>query len=141
MNAVAHALHPRVFWAAVVAAGVVVLAIVSRLAGSGRSTAHNATQLRVARRLVQQAMRWHEASDQDSNPLFAARHASYAVAYLNAARALLPDVALEQCTRVDVHALIGKLEVAEQARARALTERCPRANPSKRHSGARWTAM
>ena len=72
--------------------------------------------------LVEHAIHWHETAQQDTSPVLAARHADFAISYLNAAREILPDRALEQAARVDVHALHETLDTAQRAHAAAFNK-------------------
>lgn len=74
--------------------------------------------------LIEEATRWHATAAQDGDPAHAARHADLALAYLNAAREVLPDGVLEKAARVDVHALHDLLERETRARAAALAQAC-----------------
>lgn len=110
-----------------VVGGVVTLALLLRLANA-RSHSYSAEHVRKGGALVQQAVKWHSISRQDEDAVQAARHADYALAYLNAAREVLPDRVLEHASHVDVHALHETLDTAQRARAAALDAQCPMAS-------------
>ena len=88
--------------------------------------------------LVQQALQWHRTSEQDKNAMYAARHANYAVAYLSAARSMLPDQVLEQLTGVQLHDLAASLEASQRRSARLVSTACPKANPAGLVGGTAW---
>jgi hypothetical protein len=88
--------------------------------------------------LVQQALQWHRTSAQDRNPMFAARHANYAIAYLSAARSMLPDQVLEQLAGVQMHDLAASLDASQRRSARLVTTACPKANPAGLVGGTAW---
>jgi len=121
-----------------VVAGVLLVSLAASLLhanGYGRfSPAHTER----AAALMQQALQWHRTSVQDKKPLFAARHANYAVAYLSAARSMLPDQVLEQLVGVQMHDLAASLEASQRRLACLVTTACPQANPSGAVGGTAW---
>ena len=119
----------------VVAAG---LAVLTKVANWKPGERYSSELLRRAKQLTQQALEWHAQSQQDSDPLFAMRHSDYALAYMNAARAILPDATLQRLTSVDVHETIIALESHQQQHAKRLSDACPSANPKKKVSSISW---
>ena len=71
---------------------------------------------------------WLRLSEQDGVPLFAYRHAAFALAYLNAARLVAPDAELQR-HGVDVHLMFGKLEYRLTALSKKITKTCAPSNP------------
>lgn len=122
----------------VVVGVALLLALLMRLMNSSSAQTYSAEHLKRAKALVRQAISWHAAAKQDSSPLFASRDADYAVAFLNAARSMLPDQVLERLANVAVHDLVSELEAHQRECVRKLTQACPRANPSGSTSSANW---
>jgi len=61
-------------------------------------------------KIFKQSARWHEQSTQDAHPLVALRDATFACAYLNAARELANDTQLEQQSGTDIQKYRKALE-------------------------------
>ena len=118
--------------AAAVVGGVTALALVARTASPAAAT-EGAPR---GRELLAQSAEWLRLSEQDGVPLFAYRHAAFALAYLNAARLVAPDRELQRAG-TDVHLLHGRLEARLTALARKIGKSCAPANPS----GAKPTAV
>lgn len=112
---------------------IVILSLVARSIGSGGST--DAAPGR-GRELLAQATEWLRLSEQDGVPLFAYRHAAFALAYLNAARLVAPDTELQR-HGVDVHLMFGKLEHRLTALSKKITKTCAPSNPG----GAKATSV
>ena len=62
-------------------------------------------------RLVQDGMRWGAVADQDTHPVLALIHSTYALSYINVARLLVSDQDIETIT--NMHA--GELHVLESS--------------------------
>jgi hypothetical protein len=133
--------NPResvVTWAAAVTGTALAASALSRMLSSSAYITFSGDHLRSGEALVHQALQWHAASVQDTELLFRLRHADFAVAYMNAARATLPDHALEQATGVHVHELAKELDIRQREYAKQLGAKCPAANPSGRFQTASW---
>ena len=115
-----------VLCAASVVGFIVVLSLVARSVGSGSAAGDAAPQK--GRELLAQSTEWLRLSEQDGVPLFAYRHAAFALAYLNAARLVSPDTDLQR-NGVDVHAMFGKLEHRLTALSKKISKSCAPANP------------
>lgn len=115
-----------------------VVIVVSKIANAHMGKEYSTAHVRKSRSLVRQAMQWHAAAEQDSNQLFSSRHSNYAVAYLNAARSMLPDDMLERATNVDIHELSNALELSQREHTKSLSQSCPKSNPSGKVSSAQW---
>ena len=113
---------------------IIVLSLVARTAG-GAATVDGAAPEK-GRELLAQATEWLRLSEQDGVPLFAYRHAAFALAYLNAARLVAPDTELQR-HGVDVHLMFGKLEHRLAALSKKISKTCAPANPG----GAKSTSV
>lgn len=118
-----------------VALAVVVITKIANLRGGD---SFSSDHIACAKAMVAQAIEWHHHSQQDDNPLFAARHADYAIAYMNAARRLVPDETLQKVTSVDVFETMVALEAHQQKHTRRLQRACPTVNPGKATSTVSW---
>lgn len=126
---------------AAICVGAVMLVIVvfTKIAHAKWSdSSFSSDHIACAKALVAQAIEWHHFADQDDNPMFAVRHADYAVAYLNAARRLLPDDVLQRLTSIDIFETMVALEAHQQQRSRRLQKACPTINPNGNTSTVSW---
>jgi hypothetical protein len=122
-------LDPYTRWSATAVLAVTVLAVLTRLLNANVNATFSVSHLKRARSLVSQAIYWHETSEQDANPLFAMKHSDYAIAYLNAARSMLPDNILEKTCNIDIYELSNTLETHQREQTKAVTGICPDSNP------------
>lgn len=107
---------------------IVVLSIVARGIGSSSAGSSLDAAPQKGRELLAQSTEWMRLAEQDGVPLFAYRHAAFALAYLNAARLVAPDNELQR-HGVDVHLMHGKLEGQLAALSKKITKNCAAANP------------
>lgn len=126
-------LKPDVLAGASVVGGVVLLALLSRFSSGARSATHAAEVTKTARELVAQALEWHRMSAQDESPLYAFRHATLAMAYMNSARLLCCDDTLQRATGIDVHETQRTLDAAQRKKLAALSKKSP---PARARKGA-----
>lgn len=106
-----------------VVVGTLILCVCLRLINSHQNV-YSPDHLKRGAILVKQAIQWHHVAEQDDDPMLASKHANYAVAYLNAARAILPDNVLEQVAKVNVHAFTDTLEESQRSRFASLDAEC-----------------
>ena len=114
------------------------ITITTKLANMRGGDSFSSDHLACAKSLVSQAIEWHHHSQQDENALFAARHADYALAYMNAARRLVPDETLQKISSIDVFETMVALEAHQQKHTRRLQRACPTINPGKTTSSVSW---
>ena len=117
---------------------VLCVSIFTKLMNYNVNTSFSNDHLKQARILVKQALQWHTMAMQDKNPLFAMRHSDYAVAYLTAARSMLPDQVLEKISNVEIHEMVQVLEQEQREHANQLSKKCPKANPDKLTNSVKW---
>lgn len=79
--------------------------------------------------LIAQATQWHSLSLQDTNEVFAMRHANYAIAYMTAARRIMSDIELEQISGKNVHTLLNDMNSTQKKTVGALCKSCKRVMP------------
>lgn len=120
---------PYTRWSAITVTAVAALGVITKLLNANVNATFSVSHLKRARLLVSQAIYWHDTSEQDTNPLFAMKHADYAIAYLNAARSMLPDNILERTCNVDIYELSNSLETHQRQKTKSVTEICPTSNP------------
>lgn len=106
---------------------VVVLSLVARTVGT--SASDDAAAPQKGRELLAQSSEWMRLSEQDGVPLFAYRHAAFALAYLNAARLVTPDRELQR-HGIDVHLMHGKLESRMAGLSKKISKTCAPSNPN-----------
>lgn len=116
-------------WSIITTTIVTILAIATRLLNTSANSTFSNSHLKRARSLVTQAIHWHQVAEQDTNPLFAMKHSDYAIAYLNAARSMLPDNILEKNCNTDIHELSNTLEMHQREQTKLVTGICPNSNP------------
>ena len=124
-----HQFDPYTRWSVITVISMTALAAVTRLLNANVNATFSVSHLKRARSLVTQAIYWHDASEQDTNPLFAMKHSDYSIAYLNAARSMLPDNILEKTCNVDIYELSNTLETHQREQTKAITGICPTSNP------------
>jgi hypothetical protein len=106
---------PAVTGVSVVAA-VLAIALLSKWSGTatqGKTFAPKVSKELVT--LVKTAARWSAVSEQDSNHMLKLLHATYASAYINAARALASDADLERVSKVRIDELYSQVSAQQQA--------------------------
>ena len=118
--------------------GLLVISVVTKLLNYNVTATYSNEHLKKGRLLVRQSLQWHAMAEQDTNPFFAARHSNYAIAYLSAARSLLPDQILQKIANVDVHDMALILESAQREHAKNLNQRCPKGNPDGTTNSVKW---
>lgn len=96
--------------AALVTAALVVGSLVARGAADP-----DAPRLDAAADLAHRAVQWRATAEEDVDPLARLQHAAAALAYLQSARALARDDALERALGVDVSRLARRMERAVAA--------------------------
>jgi Flp pilus assembly protein TadB len=99
-------LEPDLLAALSVVAGVTALSLLGTL--TFRSDGGDAR--RRAKEMVAQALDYHRMAQRAGSSTYTMRHAAMSVAYLHAARGLLPDETLRGLTGVDVHEAMRSLE-------------------------------
>jgi len=107
-----------------VVVAMVVLALLSRLATSqqrplGAGVAEHSA------RLLRGAAKWGVQAEQDSNPVFALMHVSYAQAYVQALRDLLTDQQIQSVHGVDPRELQRGVEATQTKVTQALNREAP----------------
>ena len=80
----------------------------------------------ISSNLVDQAVRWHMASQQDKHAVFSMQHANYAMAYLNSARHLSTDQILEQISGINIHELYNAIDMQQRHMMREIGRQCPK---------------
>ena len=109
-----------------IALGVVVgLAMLSRASASRGGKTLTPKVSRDLSKVVKEAARWSAVSDQDANDLLKLVHATYAVAYVNAARSLAQDEELERAANVKVDELHSQVTAQQQGVIQKLGAKYP----------------
>ena len=115
--------------------GVLTVALLSKWsarggAAAGASGARFAPKFaRDVKALLTVAARWSAAAAQDSSPMLKVLDATYAVAYVNAARSLADDKELERVSGVRVPELQSQVQAAQTAAIQAVAKLCPSVVP------------
>ena len=111
-------------WSVVAVGSVTGVALLSRLLHTGARTVTKEVHSKAVL-LMKQALRWHAMSLQDKNPVFGMRHANYASAYLEAARSLVSDEAIQRSTSKNVQHLKQSIEKQQERMVAAMGKSCP----------------
>ena len=104
-------------------AAVVVLALLSLSAHSSSSRA--SLRSGSLSSLMRQSARYSVLADQDSNALISMLHATYSLAYVNAARKLASDRTLRRLTRIDAGELANAADAKQQRALAHINQGCP----------------
>ena len=80
----------------------------------------------IAKAMLTQTMKWLALSMQDSNACNSMQHATYASAYLSAARHVGSDTTLERLSGIDMHKLSRAIDTQQQTKVRELNKQCPK---------------
>ena len=113
---------------------VVALSFIAR--GINASPAADGTPR--GRELLSQSIEWLRISEGTSVPLFAYRHAVFAMAYLNAARHLCRDDELQR-NGTDIYRLSNRLEARLLSLSKKISKTCPASNPEhERSTNVTW---
>jgi len=109
-----------------IALGVIVgLAMLSKASVSRGGKTLTPKVSRDLSKVVKEAARWSAVSDQDANDLLKLVHATYAVAYVNAARSLAQDEELERAANVKVDELHSQVTAQQQGVIQKLGAKYP----------------
>jgi hypothetical protein len=121
---------PRSPWwyGIVITLGMLTVALLSKWSSVQRYPPRVAKGMK---QLMQEAARWSAVAEQDSNPLLRVMHATYAMAYVNAARSLAEDKDLERVSGggVRVEELHAHVQAAQQASIQKIGSVCPEVVP------------
>ena len=104
-------------------AAVVVLALLSLSAHSSSSRA--SLRSGSLSSLMRKSARYSVLADQDSNALISMLHATYSLAYVNAARKLATDRTLRRLTRIDAGELANAADAKQQRALAHINQGCP----------------
>ena len=115
----AHAQH-----AVAITAAVGAFTLLTKLI-DGHSDA-SALEKTLGRQLLDQSKQFYSLSVQDRKPMLSLEHATFALAYLNAARHVVHDAVLEQTSGVNIHALLRSITQQQQQASRELAKSCPK---------------
>lgn len=105
------------------------IAVVVMWTVSSNKTTRTALDSRAIKDLVKSASQWNSRAAQDTNVLIGLMNANYAMAYLNVARSIGSDAAIEEHAGVAVDELIKDLETTQTYAIQRLTSTCPSATP------------
>lgn len=128
-------------WGSTIVGSVGAFALLTRLINIQPGERHSSDLLRCGKQLVRQALEFHQQAQQDVDVLFKLRHNGFAIAYMNAARAALPDSVLQRLTSIDVHETLASLEAHQQAYMKKMNKTCPAANPKGKVSTTSWIGI
>jgi len=126
-------IESHVSYAVKITGAVTCLILVSRVLDTYSVSAPDSA--RHAKKLLQQSVKWHTLSKQDTHVFFAYQHANYASAYLSAARAMLPDAALEQSSGADIFTLTQDIDRQQTDLFAKISKQCARLKLGKKTTG------
>lgn len=116
------------WYGVLVVLGVLVVALLSKWSG-GSATRFPPKFTRDVKSLVTEAARWSAVAEQDTNAMLRVLHATYAVAYLNAARTFADDKDLERISGVRVPELQAQMQTQQQDAIQKVGVKCPSVVP------------
>ena len=113
---------------AAVLGGIVLLAFLSKIATGVR---HPVSKEIIAQTdlILRSANKWALTAKQDSNPIMALMHISYAKAYIGVLRRVLNDQQLEKAHSVDMRDLEQKMDAVEQEVLIKISQKAPSIMP------------
>lgn len=92
-----------------------------------------------ARNAVQQAAQWSTTAEQDQHPLLRLTHANYAIAHVNALRAIMPDTDIERLTKTKPREMLVALKHQQSEAIRGIVRQAPQlAIQSQMGASAGW---
>ena len=107
---------------------VLLLALLSKWSGdSHRYPRHIVNKVKS---LVQESVRWSVTSTQDSNGILSLMHSTYAIAYLNVARHLVPDKDIVRMVGIQPPELLHDIQEKQNAAIQMICKECPQLQPS-----------
>jgi hypothetical protein len=118
--------------AGIILLGCLFLIFLSKVSKSWKAD-HDIVFLQKTKSLIQRAAKSSTMAQQDSNPIIGLYHASEGVAYLQAARLLLPPSKLEKLINVDVSQLEENLNMQQKLAVKTIYEYCPKVKPTSRN--------
>jgi hypothetical protein len=80
----------------------------------------------LAKAMLTQSVKWLSHSIQDNNTSTSLQNATYAVAYLNAARDVASDAVLERLSGLDIHRLSRSIGAQQNSKTKEMNKQCPR---------------
>lgn len=123
-------LEADVLCAVSVVGGITGLALIAKWSGHSVSSKHSKEILTRCKDLVNQASENFKMSQQCESSLFALRYATHAVSYLNSARILVSDDAIQKSTGIDVHETVRLYENTQRRLVTKMAKSCPASAPS-----------
>jgi hypothetical protein len=91
--------------------------------------------------LIQDSIRWSEVADQDTNPVIALIHSTYALAYLNVSRKLVCDTDIEKISNLHAGELHKDIKYKQDRITQRLFKKYPKLRPNGKScvaSGTGW---
>ena len=125
-------LPPGTRYGVLVLLGVLVIALLSKWSVGGGSR-FSPKLARDVKSLVTEAARWSAVSENDGNAMLRVLHATYAVAYVNAARTFADDKNLERMSGVRIQELQTQVQAQQQAAIQKVGTACPGIVPEGAH--------
>ena len=104
------------------------LALLSKWSGDGHR--YPRSIVNKVKSLVQESIRWSATSSQDANRLLSLMHATYAIAYMNVARHLVPDQDIVRMVGVQPQELMHDLQEKQNAAVQLICTECPQLQPA-----------
>ncbi len=115
-------------YALIIVLVVLVIILLSKWTGNSTTIYHPKLSKGV-KNLVKEAGEWGNAAEHDTNALLQLMHATYAIAYLNAARTLASDKEIERLSRVQLDEMTQTLREKQQHVVQKLAGQYPALMP------------
>lgn len=131
-------MQETVRWSVIISVLCLALSLLTKFLNASPKGTYSQSHVKAGKNLVRQALYWNNVASQDENVMFASRHSDFAVAYLSAARSILPDAVLERATNLEMHDVANKLESSQREKAKRLSATCPKSNPKGSTTSSNW---
>lgn len=111
-----------------VVAGLVVLAVLSRVAGAERQPVSRSL-VEQTETLLRSANKWAAQAEQDNNPVVGLMDSCHAKAYVLALRRIMDDDQMMRVHNVNMRELLAKMDKVQQAMLARLSKVAPQVLP------------
>lgn len=120
---------PSIVHALIVITIVVMIAFMSKWLGEKKGKRYPDDFIKKIHHLVGEAARYNTQAEQDTNAAIALINATYALAYMNTARMLLPDEEIMRVCNIHSAEYVIMLTDTQQRAFQALGQICPAVQP------------
>ena len=109
---------------------IIMIALMSKWLGDRNGKRYPDDFVAKIRHLISESARWNTMAEQDTNPAISLVNATYALAYANTARMLLPDDEIMRVSGIHAAEYVMTLTDTQQRAYQALAQTCPSIQPN-----------